>query len=128
VQYPDSPLKAMVLKAQIQAPDRIQPILPLTPGLPEGRTHDYMRHGTTTLFAALDIATGEVIAALHRRHRSGEFLQLLRSIEANVFSELDVHLVMGNYCTHKTPSMKAWFTRYPKFHVHFTPISASCLN
>jgi transposase len=130
--YLDPPLKAMVLcvdeKSQIQALDRTQPILPLAPGIPERRTHDYMRHGTTTLFAALDIATGEVIGQLHRRHRSSEFLQFLRTIEANVPSDLDVHLVMDNYGTHKTPSIKAWFARHPRFHVHFTPTSASWLN
>jgi transposase len=130
--YLDPPLKAMVLcvdeKSQIQALDRTQPILPLAPGVPERRTHDYMRHGTTTLFAALDIATGEVIGELHRRHRSSEFLQFLRTIDANVPAELDVHLVMDNYGTHKTPSIKAWFTRHPRFHVHFTPTSASWLN
>jgi transposase len=128
----DPPLKAMVLcvdeKSQIQALDRTQPILPLMPGIPERRTHDYMRHGTTTLFAALDIATGQVIGELHRRHRSTEFLQFLRSIEANVPAQLDVHLVMDNYGTHKTPAVKAWFARHPRFHVHFTPTSASWLN
>ncbi len=130
--YLDPPLKAMVLcvdeKSQIQALDRTQPILPLAPGIPERRTHDYMRHGTTTLFAALDIATGAVIGEMHRRHRSSEFLQFLRTIEANVPSDLDVHLVMDNYGTHKTPSIKAWFARHPRFHVHFTPTSASWLN
>lgn len=130
--YLDPPLKAMVLcvdeKSQIQALDRTQPILPLAPGVPERRTHDYMRHGTTTLFAALDIATGEVIGELHRRHRSTEFLQFLRTIDANVPPELDVHLVMDNYGTHKTASIKAWFARHPRFHVHFTPTSASWLN
>jgi transposase len=130
--YLDPPLKAMVLcvdeKSQIQALDRTQPILPLAPGVPERRTHDYMRHGTTTLFAALDIATGEVIGEMHRRHRSSEFLQFLRTIEASVPSDLDVHLVMDNYGTHKTPSIKAWFARHPRFHVHFTPTSASWLN
>lgn len=130
--YLDPPLKAMVLcvdeKSQIQALDRTQPILPLAPGLPERRTHDDTRHGTTALFAALDIATGEVIGQLHRRHRSSEFLQFLRTIEANVPPELDVHLVMDNYGTHKTPLVKAWFARHPRFHVHFTPTSASWLN
>ena len=123
---------AMVLcvdeKSQIQAFDRTQPILPLTPGIPERRTHDYMRRGTTTLFAALGITTGEVIGQLHRHHRSAEFLQFLRTIEPNVPPELDVHLVMDNYGTHKTPSIKAWFARHPRFHVHFTPTSASWLN
>lgn len=130
--YLDPPLKAMVLcvdeKSQIQALDRTQPILPLAPGIPERRTHDYMRHGTTTLFAALDIATGEVIGELHRRHRSSEFLQFLRTIEACVPADLEVHLVMDNYGTHKTPSIKNWFARHPRFHVHFTPTSASWLN
>ena len=130
--YLDPPLKAMVLcvdeKSQIQALDRTQPLLPLAPGFPESRTHDYARHGTTTLFAALDIATGEVIGALHRRHRSAEFLQFLRTIEANVPPEMDIHLVMDNYGTHKTPTIKAWFARNPRFQVHFTPTSASWLN
>ena len=130
--YLDPPTKALVLcvdeKSPIQAPDRTQPILPLAPGLPERRTHDYMRHGTTTLFAALDIATGEVIGELHRRHRSTEFLQFLRTIDANVPAKLDVHLVMDNYGTHKAPSVKNWFARHPRFHVHFTPTSASWIN
>ncbi|EDT41558.1 putative transposase [Burkholderia ambifaria MEX-5] len=130
--YLDPPLKAMVLcvdeKSQIQALDRTQPILPLAPGIPERRTHDYMRHGTTTLFAALDIATGEVIGELHRRYRSSEFLQFLRTIDANVSADLEIHLVMDNYGTHKTPSIKNWFARHPRFQVHFTPTSASWLN
>lgn len=130
--YLSPPVKAVVLcvdeKSQIQALDRTQPILPLAPGIAERRTHDYMRHGTTTLFAALDIATGEVIGELHRRHRSSEFLQFLRTIEANVPAELDVHLVMDNYGTHKTPTIKSWFARHPRFQVHFTPTSASWLN
>src|SRR6186713_2447532 len=105
--------------------DRTQPLLPLAPGIPERRTHDYARHGTTTLFAALDIATGEVIGELHRRHRSSEFLRFLRTIETNVPPRLDVHLVMDNYGTHKTPAIRAWFARNPRFHVHFTPTSAS---
>ena len=130
--YMDPPLMAMVLcvdeKSQIQALDRTQPLLPLAPGIPERRTHDYERHGTTTLFAALDIATGSVIGALHRRHRSSEFLQFLRTIEANVPTVLDIHLVMDNYGTHKTPAIKNWLARHPRFHVHFTPTSASWLN
>ncbi len=105
--YLDPPLKAMVLcvdeKSQIQALDRTQPMPPLAPGIAEQRTHDYMRHGTTTLFAALDIATGEVIGELHRRHRSSEFVQFLRTIDASVPPDLDVHLVMNNYGTHKKP-------------------------
>jgi transposase len=130
--YHDPPTKALVLcvdeKSQIQALDCTQPILPLAPGLPERRTHDYMRHGTTTLFAALDIASGEVIGELHRRHRSSEFLQFLRAIDANVPADLDVHIVMDNYGTHKTPKVKDWFARHPRFHVHFTPTSASWIN
>jgi transposase len=130
--YLDPPIKAMVLcvdeKSQIQALDRTQPLLPLAPGIPERRTHDYARHGTTTLFAALDIATGEVIGEMHRRHRSGEFLQFLRTIEANVPPQMNIHLVMDNYGTHKTPTIRAWFARNPRFHVHFTPTSASWLN
>ena len=130
--YANPPLKAMVLcvdeKSQIQALDRTQPILPLAPGVAERRTHDYMRHGTTTLFAAFDIATGKVIGELHRRHRSKEFLQFLRTIDANVPAVLDVHLVMDNYGTHKTPSIRNWLARHPRFHVHFTPTSASWLN
>ena len=130
--YLAPPTKALVLcvdeKSQIQALDRTQPILPLAPGIPERRTHDYMRHGTTTLFAALDIASGEVIGELHRRHRSSEFLQFLRTIDANIPDDLDVHLVMDNYGTHKTPKVKEWFARHPRFHVHFTPTSASWIN
>ena len=130
--YLDPPIRAMVLcvdeKSQIQALDRTQPLLPLAPGIPERRTHDYARHGTTTLFAALDIATGEVIGEMHRRHRSAEFLQFLRTIEANVPPQMDIHLVMDNYGTHKTPMIKAWFACTPRFHVHFTPTSASWLN
>ena len=130
--YLDPPLKAMVLcvdeKSQIQALDRTQPLLPLAPGIPERRTHDYTRHGTTTLFAALDIATGEVIGQTHRRHRGAEFLQFLRTIEANVPPKMDVHLIMDNYGTHKTPTIKAWFARNPRFRVHFTPTSASWLS
>src|SRR3954452_4428466 len=130
--YLDPPLKAMVLcvdeKSQIQALDRTQPMLPLAPGIPERRTHDYMRHGTTTLFAALDISTGEVIGELHRRHRSSEFLKFLRTIEASVPNDLNIHLVMDNYGTHKTPTIRNWFARHPRFHVHFTPTSASWLN
>jgi transposase len=130
--YLDPPLKAMVLcvdeKSQIQALDRTQPLLPLAPGIPERRTHDYERHGTTTLFAALDIATGSVIGDLHRRHRSSEFLQFLRTIEANVPAMLDIHLVVDNYGTHNTPASKTWLARHPRFHVHFTPTSAAWLN
>lgn len=130
--YLDPPTKAIVLcvdeKTQIQALDRTQPILPLAPGIPERRTHDYMRHGATSLFAALDIATGEVIGQLHRRHRSHEFLKFLRTLEASAPAALDVHLIMDNYGAHKTPAVRAWFARHPRFQVHFTPTSASWLN
>jgi transposase len=130
--YLDPPTQAMVLcvdeKSQIQALDRTQPALPMMPGLPERRTHDYLRYGTTTLFAALDIATGEVIGELHRRHRSIEFVQFLRTIDAAVPQELAVHLVMDNYGTHKTATVRRWLSRHPRFHVHFTPTSASWIN
>jgi transposase len=130
--YLNPPLKAMVLcvdeKSQIQALDRTQPILPLAPGVPARRTHDYSRHGTTSLFAALDVATGKVIDRLFRRHRAKEFLKFLRTIDDRVPGEFDIHLVMDNYATHKTPDVRAWFARHPRFHVHFTPTSASWLN
>lgn len=130
--YLNPPMKAMVLcvdeKSQIQALDRTQPMLPLAPGMPARRTHDYVRHGTTTLFAALDVATGKVIGETHRRHRSSEFLQFLRTVEANVPPTLDIHLVMDNYGTHKTDAIKRWLASRPRFHVHFTPTSASWLN
>jgi transposase len=130
--YLSPPVKAMVLcvdeKSQIQALDRTQPVLPMMPGMPEKRTHDYMRHGTTTLFAALDIATGQVLGQLHRRHRASEFLQFVRHVDSQVPTGLDVHLVMDNYGTHKTAAVRAWFARHPRFHVHYTPTSASWLN
>jgi transposase len=130
--YLNPPTKAMVLcvdeKSQIQALDQTQPALPLAPGLPERRTHDYVRHGTTTLFAALDVATGSVIGQLHRRHRAKEFLAFLRTIEASVPAALSVHLVMDNSSTHKTPAVKGWLARHPRFQVHFTPTSSSWLN
>jgi transposase len=115
--YLNPPDRALVLcvdeKSQIQALDRTQPILPMMPGVPERRTHDYSRHGTTTLFAALNIATGKVIGELHRRHRSQEFLQFLRTIDETVPNKLEVHLVMDNYGTHKTPTVKRWLARNP---------------
>ena len=130
--YLDPPHKALVLcvdeKSQIQALERTEPVLPLAPGLPQRRTHDYLRHGTTTLFAALDVATGKVIGELHRRHRAKEFLKFLTTIEAAVPATLDVHLIMDNYGTHKTPAVKAWFARHRRFHPHFTPTSASWIN
>src|ERR1700737_3779301 len=130
--YLNPPDKALVMcvdeKSQIQALDRSQPLLPLRPGIPARQTHDYKRNGTTTLFAALNIATGKVIGELHRRHRSREFLQFLRTIDETVPKKLEVHLVMDNYGTHKTPTVKRWLARNPRFHVHFTPTSASWLN
>jgi transposase len=97
-------------------------------GSPGRRTHDYRRHGTTSLFAALDVATGKVIGECHRRHRSQEFLRFLETIDASVAPDLDVHLILDNYGTHKTPRVRRWFVRHPRFHVHFTPTSASWLN
>jgi transposase len=130
--YLDPPDRALVLcvdeKSQIQALDRTAPILPMAIGLPERRTHDYRRHGTTSLFAALDVATGTVIGECHRRHRSREFQRFLDTIEADVASDLDVHLILDNYGTHKTASIRRWLARHPRFHVHFTPTSASWLN
>lgn len=121
--YLHLPVKAMVPcvdeKSQIQALDRTQPILPLAPGRPERRTHNSMRHGTPTLFAALDIATGVVIGRLNRRHRSTEFLKFLRVIETQVPSDLDIHLIMDNYGTHKTLSVQCWFASHPRFHAVF---------
>lgn len=130
--YLAPPERALVLcvdeKSQVQALDRTQPLLPMRPGQPERRSHDYTRHGTTTLFAALDIATGEIIARCFPRHRAKEFLKFLRTIEANVPADLDVHLVMDNYATHKTTAIRNWFARHPRWHIHFTPTSASWLN
>jgi transposase len=130
--YLAPPDRALVLcvdeKSQIQALDRTAPILPMSLGTPERRTHDYRRHGTTSLFAALDVATGQVIGECHRRHRSQEFLQFLETIEGQVACDLDVHLILDNYGTHKTPRVRRWLARHPRFHVHFTPTSASWLN
>ena len=130
--YLDPPANAVVLcvdeKSQIQALDRTQPLLPMLPGQTERRTHTYSRHGTTSLFAALDVATGEVLAQCHRRHRSQEFLKFLRKIDREVPKELDVHVVMDNYCTHKTAAVRNWFNRRPRFHAHYTPTYSSWLN
>jgi len=130
--YLNPPEKALVLcideKSQIQALNRTQPGLPLAPGKPVTRTHDYKRHGTTSLFAALDIATDEVIGRLKRRHRSTEFLSFLKEVDANVPEDMPVHLVMDNYATHKTDKVKAWLAAHPRYQVHFTPTSASWLN
>lgn len=130
--YLNPPEHAVVLcvdeKTQIQALDRKQPILPMLPGQPERRTHDYRRHGTTTLFAALDIATGKVIGSLHHRHRSIEFKKFLRRIDAEVPENLDVHVVVDNYSAHKTQSIQRWLAKHPRFHFHFTPTYSSWLN
>lgn len=129
---PPAQTRAVVLcvdeKSQVQALERTQPLLPMRPGQPERRTHDYERHGTTSLFAALNIATGKVIGQCHRRHRHQEFLRFLDRIEAEVPAELDIHLVLDNYATHKTPKVAAWFRKHPRYHLHFTPTSASWLN
>lgn len=130
--YMDPPDKAVVLavdeKSQIQALDRSQPVFPMLSGTPERATHDYIRHGTTTLFAALEVATGNVIGKLHRRHRAVEFKKFLQTIDAEVPAELDVHVVLDNYATHKTPAIHKWLTAHPRFHLHFTPTGSSWLN
>jgi transposase len=130
--YLAPPERALVLcvdeKSQIQALDRSQPLLPMRPGQPERRSHDYTRHGTTSLFAALDIATGEVIGKCYPRHRSAEFRKFLDRVEEAVPDDLDVHLVMDNYATHKTKLVRDWFAKRPRWHVHFTPTSASWIN
>src|SRR5881396_992692 len=130
--YLNPPDHALVLgvdeKSQIQALDRTQPMLPLGLGYVEGVTHDYVRHGTTTLFAALDLATGHVLTQCKSRHRHQEFLQFLRHIEASVPAELEVHLVVDNYGTHKHAKVKRWLAARPHFHVHYTPTYASWLN
>ena len=115
-------------KSQIQALDRTQPGLPLKKGRAGTMTHDYKRHGTTTLFAALDVATGKVIGECMSRHRHQEFLRFLRTIDRNTPKSLDRHLVVDNYATHKHPKVKAWLKRHPRFHLHFTPTSASWIN
>ena len=130
--YLHPPERAVVLcvdeKAQIQALDRTQPVLPLRPGVPERRTHDYRRHGTTSLFAALNVATGKVIGKCYHRHRAVEFRRFLAVIDAAVPAEFDIHLVLDNYGTHKTAMIHEWLLRRQRFHLHFTPTSASWLN
>jgi transposase len=130
--YLNPPERAVVLcvdeKSQIQALDRTQPLLPMRPGQAERRTHDYRRHGTTSLFAALNTTTGEVIGRCYRRHRSVEFKRFLKRIDHNVPQELEVHLVLDNYSTHKTALIHKWLVKRPRFHLHFTPTSASWIN
>jgi transposase len=130
--YHNPPEKAVVLcvdeKSQMQALDRSQPVLPMMPGMPERRTHDYARHGITSLFAAFNIADGTVITELHRRHRAVEFKKFLVAIDKAVPAELDVHLICDNLATHKTPAINDWLAKHPRFHRHFTPTGSSWIN
>jgi transposase len=130
--YMNPPDRAVVLcvdeKSHVQALNRTQPILPLAPGVPARQSHDYERHGVTSLFAALDVASGVTISSCYRRHRHQEFLRFLNEVEANLPAGLDVHLVMDNYGTHKVTKVRAWLARHPRYHVHFTPTSGSWLN
>lgn len=130
--YMSPPTKALVLcvdeKSQIQALDRTAPLLPMRPGQVERRTHDYKRYGTTSLFAALDVATGKIIGSLHRRHRAVEFRNFLDHIDAVVPQNLDVHLILDNYATHKTQAVHRWLAKRPRYHLHFTPTGASWMN
>jgi transposase len=130
--YHNPPERAVVLcvdeKSQVQALDRSQPVLPMMPGMPERRTHDYLRHGITSLFAAFNTADGTVIGELHRQHRASEFKKFLTTIDKAVPAELDVHLICDNYGTHKTPVVRAWLARHPRFHMHFTPTGSSWIN
>jgi len=129
---PPERTRAVVLcvdeKSQVQALDRSQPVLPMRPGQAERRTHDYYRHGTTSLFAALDIATGQIIGRCQSQHRHHEFLRFLEQIERTVTPGLEIHLVLDNYATHKTPKVAAWLKKRPRYHLHFTPTSSSWLN
>jgi len=130
--YLNPPEAAVVLcvdeKSQIQALDRTAPVLPLIPGTPERRTHDYRRYGTTNLYAALDVASGKVIADLTTRHRAEEFRGFLNLIDRSVPAHLDVHVIIDNVSTHKTPAIQRWLVRHPRFHLHFTPTYSSWLN
>ena len=130
--YLDPPEKALVLcvdeKSQIQALDRSAPVLPMMPGMPERRTHDYVRHGITTLFAALNVATGEINGSIPRRHRAVEFKKFLTKLDAQTPAELEVHLICDNYTTHKSPVVAKWLAAHPRFHMHFTPTYSSWLN
>ena len=132
--YMAPPVNALVFcvdeKSQVQALDRTQPLLPMEPWQIERQTHDYVRHGTTSLFAALNTKTGEVIGRCHQRHRQQEFLKFIKHIDASIekVPGLEIHLIMDNYATHKTPAVKRWFTKHPEYHLHFTPTSASWIN
>ena len=130
--YLDPPERAVVLcvdeKSQIQALDRTAPILPMLPGTPERATHDYKRSGTSSLYAALDIATGKVIGSLHARHRAIEFKKFLQTLDREVPAELDIHVILDNSSTHKTPAIQRWLLAHPRFVLHFTPTSSSWLN
>jgi transposase len=130
--YVNPPDAAVVLcvdeKSQIQALDRTAPVLPLMPGVAQRRTHDYRRHGTTNLYAALDVASGKVISSMTARHRAAEFLRFLQLIDASVPDHLDVHVVLDNSSTHKTPAVQRWLVRRPRFVLHFTPTYSSWLN
>src|SRR3954471_217955 len=132
--YMSPPGNAIVLsvdeKSQVQALDRTQPLLPMTPGQAERRTPDYARHGTTSLFAALNVATGQVIGRCYKRHRHQEFLKFLNEVDARLPKEpgVEIHIILDNYGTHKTPSVRRWFERHPEYHIHFTPTSGSWLN
>jgi len=130
--YLNPPEAAVVLsvdeKSQVQALARSQPAFPMMPGMPEKRTHDYVRHGTTSLFAAFNIADGTVISSLHRRHRATEFRKFLTKIDTEVPADLEVHLVCDNYSTHKHPTVKRWLAAHPRFHMHFTPTYSSWIN
>jgi transposase len=130
--YLSPPNRALVLsvdeKSQIQALDREQPVLPMMPGMPGRRTHSYIRHGTTSLFAALEVASGFVIGNCYKRHRATEFLDFLKQIDARGPPQLDVHIIMDNSATHKTALVRSWLARRSRYHVHFTPTSASWIN
>jgi transposase len=130
--YLNPPDRAIVLcvdeKSQVQALNRTQPILPLAPGVPARQSHDYERHGVTSLFAAMDVATGVTISKCYRRHRHQEFIQFLNQIDTDLPTGFDVHLVMDNYGTHKVEKVRRWLARHPRYHVHFTPTSGSWLN
>src|SRR3984893_12314442 len=130
--YLNPPDHALVLsldeKSQVQAWDRTRPLLPMRPGIPARQTHDYIRHGTTSLFAALNVATGKVVGRCHRRHRHQEFLKFLERVDAELPPDRDVHVIMDNSWPHKAPKVIRWFVRHPRYHLHFTPTSASWLN